>query len=68
MADTSSRVLAAQTDDGRTLFAVIDTRTRETEPQVSDMRLSAWLRPFADEASAHEALKAAGGSDFRECK
>jgi len=47
------------------LHAYVVPETRVSDPQVSDHRLSAFLRPFSDENVALAALAAAGGGEVR---
>lgn len=55
-----SRVLQAEHPERGALWAAIDPAVRFIEGGVRESRFAARLAPFADEASARTALKAAG--------
>jgi hypothetical protein len=61
----ADRVVTADGPAGR-LFACVSPGARFTEAKVADSRLSAFLRPFPDEAAAKAALTSAGGENLKE--
>jgi hypothetical protein len=57
---TKTRVLSSEHPDRGTLYAAVDPGVRFIVGGVRESRFAARLAPFADEASARQALEGAG--------
>lgn len=60
---TPPKFLVGVLANGEQRWASIDTTAHHVQAEVAERRFGAYLRPFRDELSAREALRAAGALD-----